>query len=165
MFNDNVGVLLALLVRTPTSGKLLSQSGLVRADGTPDNVNVFGFQSDQLYNDGGETNINSKAQVGKGTTPATRQDRDIEVPFTNGGAEDNKILVQPANYNSGLAKTEIPTLITPTTGAGAITEEVLMAHLEAQGLDFDFCFSRNVINPPVNFIVGESINIINEVLT
>jgi len=163
-FNDNFGLLLAKLVRAPSDVALLGVGGFFDSGGNARSLNIFGTNAQELFN---FTNIGAtvaKAQVGKGSSSASRQDRDIESPFTNGGVEDTKVTVGSATYNSILGKIEIPTLIAPTTGAGTITEEILMAHLELGGAtDFDFLFSRKLTSPS-GFISAESINIVNEVL-
>jgi len=160
-FNDNFGLLLAKLVRAPSEASLKNVAGFFDSGGNARTLNIFGFSTDELFNYTQLGATIAKAQVGKGGSTALRQDRDIESPFTNGGLEDTKVSVQPMTYNAG--KVEIPTLISPTTGAGTITEEILMAHLEAGGAtDFDFLFSRKLVGAS-GFIVGESINIINEV--
>jgi len=103
--------------------------------------------------------LGSRVQVGKGTTPATRQDFNIENPFSNGGVEDNRNITGDGGYNNPLGKITIPTLITPVTSSGSISESVLFGTWRSTAGVKNNVFSRDNILPLVNFIVGQSINI------
>jgi len=107
----------------------------------------------------------SEAQIGKGTTTPTRQDFNIENPFTNGGAEDNRKTSLTAQYLNSNEKIEMSTTIVPL-GSGDITEVCKFVVINADnGADRTIMISRDLVNPPVGFINGDIINITNEVLT
>ena len=111
--NDNLGILLAGLFRPLSTGNK-SVFGIINTAGASHEMVVYGDPSaNNVFNEAGA----SRAQVGKGTTPPTRQDRNIESPFTNGGVEDSAQSSNLFGYNSGLAKITIATQINPTTGA------------------------------------------------
>jgi len=107
----------------------------------------------------------SEAQVGKGTSTPTRQDFNIENPFTNGGEEDNRKQSLTAVYVNATEKIEMSTTIVPL-GSGDITEVCKFVVInQNNGSDRTIMISRDLVNPPVGFINGEIINITNEVLT
>lgn len=117
---------------------------------------------------GGGINISSNSAisngdtivVGKGTTPATRSDFKIEVPFTDGSVLDDPLLMQGLGYipNSGFVTKN--TLITPTTTNGVINEVVKEVELNSEPAVIHKCiFMRNVVNPPASFVAGQAINI------
>ncbi len=106
-----------------------------------------------------------EAQIGKGSTPATRQDFNIEIPFTNGGEEDNRKLSIIAIYVEATEKIEMSTQYS-ALGSGAISEVCKFIVInDISGQDRTILISRDIINPPVNFIGSQIINVQNEVLT
>jgi len=108
--------------------------------------------------------ILNEAQIGKGSSTPTRQDFNIENPFTNGGEEDNRKQSLTAVYVNATEKIEISTTIVPV-GSGDITEVCKFVVVNANnGSDRTIMISRDLISP-VGFINGEIINITNEVLT
>ena len=160
--NDNLGILMAGVFRPLSTGDK-SVGGLKATDGSTHAMKIYGNPS--LLNMYNEIST-SQAQVGKGTAIPTRQDIDIENKFTNGGVEDNKINSNTFGYNSGLRKILIATQINPTNGIGQISE-VCKFHTflsETTGTAKVFLMYRNLINPPVGFIVGQSIDLEHEVL-
>jgi len=159
--NDNFGILISALFRAPSA--LVKTVVLKDIAGVSRNLDVFNTDGANLFND--VATAISKVQVGKGLSPATRQDVNIESPFTNGGVEDNRIdITQPAGYNSGLGKVTVATLINPTAGAGAITEVCYYLFIrDNSGTVQTFLIFRNNLTVPVNFIASQSINIDSEV--
>lgn len=136
--------------------------GLVNTAGISKNLRIYAQNGlPRLFNDLGATD---QIQIGKGTTPVTRGDFNIENPFTNGGVEDNKISCLTFGYSSPLGKITIPTLISPTFGSGAITEvcHFFTAYDEVSGV-FQFMSMHDIV-PVSNFIAGQSVNVDYEVL-
>lgn len=129
-------------------------------------VRIFGSSSQDCWTDADEGTVSDFTQVGKGTTPATRQDTNIETPFTN-SPESAKQACLSAGYNSGLGKITISTVINPTGSSGTITEVVKIQGLIGvfpSGTFTNFtAFFRDIISP-VNFISGQAINVSHEVL-
>jgi hypothetical protein len=160
LFNDNFGLLLSKLFRAPTTGALSNVGGFFDITGAPLVINIYGLASATLFNEFAGGNV----QVGKGTTPATRQDTNIETPFTNGGVEDNPVNAIVGAYNPSLAKVEIPALISPTAGAGAISEVVRTRGMEnSVGVGKEMLLTRDNVSPVSNFIAGQAINVNHEV--
>lgn len=159
---DNFGIFLAGHFRAISgSTKTVTLKLLTGADTT---LRIYGTSEQDCWTDTNEGTVSDFAQVGKGTTPATRQDFNIEVPFV-GGAEGSRQSSIPAGYNSGLGKITISTVITPTLGSGSVTEVVKiqgMIRLATTATDF-FAFFRDNVSP-VNFISAEAINVSYEVL-
>ncbi len=160
--NDNFGILIAGLFRFPSA--LVKTVVMQNKDNNPVNLNVFDTDVGLLFND---TNVAigvGRVQVGKGLTPATRQDFKIEVPFTNPPENDFVNNTLPSGYNSGLGKISVATLISPTGGAGAITE-VTFSHRWSNngGAPDTFLIFRDVLTVPINFIASQAININHEV--
>jgi len=146
-------------------------AGLFRQPSTVSTTLVAGFKSTagvlfsaNLYKTESGNGLfavrDNTIQIGKGTTPPTRQDFKLETPFTNGGIEDNKVLSGSYGYVAGSGIANQGTIISPTTGSGSITEVVKYFN----GMSSHECiFMRNVITP-VAFLGGDSINVEEEVL-
>jgi len=159
-FLDNIGIVLAGLFRAPSTG-LRTVSGLKAIDASIFTTTTYNQQTfSTLFN----ITAIKQAQVGKGTSPVTRQDFDIENEFPN-SPENSKVGSLNDAYNSGLGKITMATLISPTGGAGSITEVCKFVNFRAPTNPQDriCCILRDVISP-VGFIIGESINIDHEVL-
>ena len=158
---DNFGLLMRahfVVIQTANAGA--SSATLIDENGTSRGLSVYGRHTTAKYNNQNR----DSAQVGKGTTPATRQDEKIENPFT-GGVESVKQLSAVAGYLIPQAKMEVQTLITPTLGSGIITEVVKFVRWQSGAVNFEFAIFRDV-DPdftPVGFIAGQSINLANEV--
>jgi len=153
--NDNLGLIIAGIFQIPTTAS--KQIDLVDINGVTKDVRPIGSSTVALMNHSNPALC--RGQVGKGTTPATRQDENIENPFTNGGVEDNPQLMSVFGYNSALGKVTSSVPITPTTGAGAISEVVMTIRLnDNTGNPFDFLITRDIVNPVVNFIIAQTIN-------
>ena len=155
---DNFGIFLAGHFRTLTGGA--TDVTLKNIAGVDRSVRIYGTNSQTCYNDLNDGTVNDRAQVGKGLTPATRQDVSIESPFIL-APESNEILSIIAGYNSGLGKIEISTVITPTGGSGAVSEVVKISSIIqlATANPESFAFFRDNVSPVANFIIGETINI------
>ena len=151
-FSDNFGKLISAHFAPQATG-----SGFQFRDinDVARNTTVYGSHLANKYNQGNQCTV----QVGKGLTPATRQDFNIEDPFI-GGAESIRQNTGFGGWNSGLGQVDIPTVISPTAGSGSISETVLynMWHTTNIG-DHHFLMSRDNISPIVSFISGKAINV------
>jgi len=150
---DNFGEVFAGIF-TPTVNKPTRIVNLIDSSGTPRTVDVYDGISDTCFND-------SQAgfmQVGKGTAPVTRQDEDIEVPFSNGGIEDSRFSNPTGGYNSVLGKVSISGQLSPTFGAGTITEVCKFNRWNG----FFFLIYHDLV-AGVGFIATEQINVTYEV--
>ena len=158
---DNFGLLLAGFFRAPSTA-VLTVGGIKDTSGVSFSLRPYDtIDSDRRFN---KIGADRKAQVGKGTTPVTRQDFVIESPFTNGGVEDNPQNSNASGYVSGLGKIEAGTLIASTTGAGTITEVVKQIVLEDSFSTIRTMIIMRDIISPASFIASESINVNHEVL-
>jgi len=111
------------------------------------------------YNSTDSGAIGTQMQIGKGLTSATRQDFNIGNPFVSAPEED-PFDTGFGGYNSGLGQVTVGGLLTPTGGAGAISETVLFAKWRHIGNTInDFVLSRDNISPVVNFIIGQAVNV------
>lgn len=160
VFMDNWGKLMANIFIVPTT----SGATFLLKDLNNNTQTCVTYKDRDFDDHWNQLASQSFAQVGKGTAPVTRQDFKIEVPFTNGGAEDNLKITSLFGYNSALGKITISTSISPTAGSGTITEVVKVNSIQnlTAGL-FQFLVTRDLVSP-VNFISGKSINIEHEIL-
>jgi len=161
MINDNFGEMIAGIFR-PVSNATKVQAGFTSTTGLSKSLQIYGNQNAPNLNF--TENGLSEAQVGKGVTPPTRQDENIEDPFTNGGVEDNPVTTNVGGYNNALGLVSIATQIQPTAGSGSVTEAVKTQQWRtADGDIVKFLIFRNVSSAH-NFVLGESIDITHEVL-
>lgn len=160
VFLNNIGLILALLFREPSSST--NSTPLVESIVAVRTVLVLGNNTGQLFN---KVTTVPQTQIGKGTTPVSRSDVNTETPFTNGGIEDNRVASLPFGYSSVLAKITVPTSISPTFGAGSITEVTkFIALRNSTGTEEQYMILRDIINPSEPFIAAQNINIDHEVL-
>ena len=159
--NDNLGNLLAQLIRAPTSVTTDTPAIFRNTAGNLISFRIVGSNNTTLFNDDVTvpTVTETRVQIGKGTTPPTRQDFDIESPFTNGGVEDSPVKSNVAGYISALGQINMATQLTPMAGTGTITEVIVLKNTRAG----TFLWYRNLITP-ASFILGNTININHEVL-
>jgi len=160
VFTDNFGEIIAHLFQPPSAVQSASfnvegvlATRLIVIYATTGNAGRYNFDAQP-----------TKTQVGKGTTPATRQDIKIETPFPD-PPEDTFFANNLAGYNSGLGKITAPASVSPTGGAGAISEMVIVNTVRATNTNiFNCVMTRDNVSPLVNFIVGKTINTALEVL-
>jgi len=111
------------------------------------------------YNMLGIGSLGTNIRVGKGTTPATRQDFNIENPFTTSPESLAFQLAGVGGWNSGLGQVSIQGAIT-AGDSGAISETILIQQFRNFNIGIGTSvFSRDNISPVVNFIVGQTINV------
>jgi len=160
VFLDNFGKILAQIFRAPTS--VNSPTFTVEGTSTTRSCVLYA-----LIGNTGRMNFEAQAtktRVGKGTTPATRQDTNIEDPFTN-APEDSLFDNSLAGYNSGLGKVTAPASVAPTGGSGTISEMIIVNVFRASNTNiFEVAMTRDNVSPLVNFISGKTISTALEVL-
>jgi len=156
---NNLGLLLAGIFATPVTTKIIA--GFFTISNAPFSLRIYG--TDATPNKNFTENGGSFAQVGEGSTPASRSDFNIQTPFANGGIEDNQKSTNGFGYNSGLGKITIATQIAPTVGTGTITEVVKINTLKTEtGAIEQFLWLRAVISGKF-FAIGQSIDLSHEV--
>ena len=161
MILDNLGLLLTGIFRPPTTANG-QVDGLKNTSGVVFPTRIYGSDGDNnRWNKSGSL---CQVQVGKGSSPVTRQDFKIETPFPDAPESVLNTCVTGV-YNSGLGKINQATLISTTGGAGTITEviKIFRGRSLTDGGDKIVAMFRDIISP-VNFIISESINIDHEVL-
>jgi len=105
------------------------------------------------HNNAGQRRI----QIGKGTTAPTRQDFNIESPFTNGGAEDLSQIYSNGGLNSALGQVKFSIVLT-TTGAGVISETINTYNgRDTAGGGRTWIWTRDLISPTSSFIGGQQV--------
>lgn len=122
--------------------------------------------STNLYNynntDGISTGefIGTYIGIGQGTTPATRQDFNIESFFAT-PPENVRLPCGSGGWNSGLGKVDIPMIPIGAGGSGAISETCFFQswHSEVSLNNQIYCLARDNISPVVNFVIGQTINV------
>jgi len=155
VLNDNFGKVLAFIFRPPSVGNGLSFQ-MVNTGGTLFNVHLYGLNGNT-----GRLNhpaLTSRTKLGDGTTPATRQDFNVESEL-NDVPEKNDFNNNQAGYNSGLGKVSIASSVSPTGGSGAVTESInIQIYNNELGGNNNCILTRDVFSP-VNFISGKTINV------
>jgi len=120
---------------------------------------IFVYNNTDFFNSVSSGATGTRISIGKGLTPATRQDFKLESAF--GVAPENQFVnTLDGVYNSGLGKITIPMTSFASGGSGAISETVLVGVWTASDpLVVNFILSRDNISPVVNFITGQTINV------
>jgi len=139
---------------------------VITTNGTSRTLRIYGTSSNFVWNDTNAVGSQGDfGQVGKGTTPVTRQDINIETPFPD-APENSKQVSLAGGYNSGLGKVTVQTDITPTGGAGAVTEFCKINNMSViQTNTYEIiALTRDLVSPPASFIVGEAISASLEIL-
>ncbi len=161
VLTDNFGFLLSAFF--PINGTVSPdlKQGMIDITGTPQEINIKGSTSNNTLFE--RTMAGNFVQIGKGSTLPTKQDFNIENPFTNGGVEDN---MQPTGIGGFVfldPRILYTTQINPTAGTGGIREVCYFLNLvNSSAVTKTFLMWRDVI-PLVSFIAGQSITIDNEV--
>ena len=153
VFTDNLGLILAGIFRTQTTN-VKSVGGITDITGATFSFRIYGANTDNAF---GWILSNNTVKIGKGTSTPTRQDEDIENPFTT-APESGTFANLGHGYNSGLGKITIPATLASTGGTGGISEYVKRQTVRDTGAGtHTIIFLRNTFTP-VNFIIGESVN-------
>jgi hypothetical protein len=166
LVGDNLLSILAGMFSPPTT---VDRKITLTDDGGNLQVNQFNVVARQpasgttntyssMYNSTGGA-VNCGIKVGSGSTPATRQDYDIETPFLN-SPESLRNLISAPNFNDTLMQNIFATSFI-AGGSGAIAETVLqnsfMTNTDISRTTKRINISRDNISPVVNFIMGESV--------
>lgn len=111
------------------------------------------------YNMLGIGSLGTNIRVGKGLTPATRQDFNIQDPFTTSPESVAFQLAGDGAWNSGLGQVSMSGAIT-AGDSGAISEAILIQQFRNFNIGAGTSiFSRDNISPVANFIIGQTINV------
>ena len=98
-------------------------------------------------------------QVGQGTTPASRSDFNIQIPFGT-APESNITSISNSGWNSGLGQLDIPLTIGNAGSFGSISETCLFLRFNGTpSPNPTLLMSRDNISPTVSFLTGETINV------
>ena len=157
VFSENFGQILSGHFQTPTLNNQVFRT--VKDTGGVDRTMAIITPSGNHWASSG----GSQAQIGSGSTPATDQDIDIENAFVN-APESSPVGSQAPSYVLGTGSVNQATQIQPLGGAVSIEEVVQQApSQDSGGTPRQIQFSRVIINPPVNAIAGQTINLNREV--
>ncbi len=165
VFTDNVLAILATFCKSVILSNHETGNVMKDVNGVIFSVQVYAKDVQQPIGAMNRSPVVHETQIGKGTSIPTRQDFNIENPFTNGGAEDNR---NPSFEETYVNATEIIEMSTPilATGNGSITEVCKFVVINgSDGTDHTILVMRDIISPPVSFFAGDVINITNEVVT
>jgi len=163
LLNDNFGKILAQMFRnvSTTGQELISLKSIggVNSNFSPYWFADVGFGKDDwrgmLVQAHGS--ISPAIQIGKGSSPATRQDVDIENPFTNGGAEDSQFGIQVPIYDVINFRCNFANSII-SGGSGSITESVYKnSYTDRNKARPRVLIARDNISPAVGFLASQSI--------
>lgn len=157
VLSDNLGIILAGHF-TPLTGSTLDV--IIKDSGGVDRtVTIYGASSNNWIQVGGKG-----TRIGKGSTPATGQDFDLENPFAD-PPENGKINSASATYIAGSGETNQTTQFAPMGGNDSITEVVQQITLrDTGGVDREVQISRIVVSPAVPFLIGQQVNLNNKVV-
>ncbi len=155
LINDNWGKMIKALI----SGDLAVIPPAVDRQNTTNNALIVYRTTDQFNSTNTAGLVGSVIQAGSGSTPATRQDFNIETALI-GLPQATFNPTGDGSWSSGLGQILIPSQIVAGQG-GTIRETVLFGNwatispVENQ----QYCISRDLISPIVNFVIGQTINI------
>jgi len=147
---DNFGLLLSVIHRPVLVG--LKNFNMTDTGGVLRTFRGFGSNPNS-HNNAGARFIG----IGKGTTPPTRQDISTEIPFTNGGQEDNVVIYSNGGLNSPLGQVKFSIVLT-TTGSGVISESTNFYNgRDTAGVGRTVLWARDLISPTSSFIGGQQV--------
>jgi len=153
VFSDNVGKLFASCLR-PVQTTTFWTFDLIDITNTP-------FQSATITPSGTNSMAGSiSLQVGKGLTPPTPQDYNVEDPFI-ASPESNRIGSSSAVYNLGSQEIVQNTNINNCGGSGSVSEvcTYTLAKIYPSAVVKTIILTRNKIDPAVPFVATNNINL------
>ncbi len=157
VLSDNFGKIMAGIFRPPSSS-VNTIGGIKATDGIDYVMAIYSSSGNNWSNVGGKY-----IRIGKGTTPATAQDFELEDPFVV-GVEATRVASALATYQDGDGFTKQTVQFQPMGGNGDISEiiqELVMK--DSTGNDRNVQISRIVIDPAVPFIINQQTNIESEI--
>jgi len=100
-------------------------------------------------------------RLGSGSAPPAMNNFNVEIGLTSGVPENGTVRSGDSVYSVGLSKITMPTLISPTFGAGTITESVLFGlWSKASPASINaYPVARDLISPSVNYVATQSIDV------
>ncbi len=153
VFTNNVGRIFSGLFTTPFVG-IGGNRNFVDTNGNIVVSPVITASSNNIFQGGGYT-----IQIGEGTTPATNLDFNIEDPFQN-APESLPFGQAGIIYIEDSGEYTQASTLTNLQEAGAISEVVTIGTGKIEGGAVrSFLMIRNNIDPVVNFIIGETVNL------
>lgn len=161
VLTDNFGKMFATVFR-PVSGANGNSFLVTAENGLTQTCFVYAHRNQTQRYDYLEPR--SQCQIGNGTTTPTRQDFETESPFLT--SPESQLNVNGiGGYDSGLAKVQIPCIISPTGDSGAIGEACYFVKWRNSGGGvIVVMLTRDLVIPIQNFIAGKTINVALEVL-
>ena len=159
MLTDNAGLIIAGMIRIPANNEF-GFGGFILRTGTIVSLRTYAFNNSlnpfNLISGGG-------AQVGKGTTPATRQDFDIEDPFIT-APESLVFATSPNGYVPASGIIQFPALLASTGAGGIITEVCRYVNWRSDTTQEKgtFMVAHDIISPST-FIIGQQIFVEHEI--
>ena len=103
--------------------------------------------------------VGTQIQIGKGTSTPTRQDFNIESPFTTAPESTIKNTAN-GGWNSGLGQVLASMIPFGAGGSGDISETIFVQVMNiTTNVQKKFLMSRDLISPISNFILGQTINV------
>jgi len=147
---------MAGMFRPPSTATQTALTGFKDTGGNARSIIIYGTQGTDRFND---SNTIKQGQIGKGDTPVTRQDANIEQPFTSGGNEDNKQNLSVYGYIQANGEINYNFLISNAFEAGIVKEVCSFIQMRDSPsvATKEFMLTRDVLNPVVNFIQAENI--------
>ena len=156
VLSDNLGKILAGHFRSPISNSAINVT--LKDTGGVDRVtSIYITNSSIRWNNGGMF-----VRIGKGTTPATAQDIELENPFSN-PPESNRVGTFSSSYIVGSGQIQQASLFSNMGASDSITEVVQQIDIRDTGnIVREIQLSRIIINPPVAFLLGQAVNLVHE---
>jgi len=155
---DNIGKVLALLFRAPTTA-ILDQSGFQDFNDVNITLRIYGTSANNTFN---KVASDGTIKIGAGSSVVTRQDFNVEIPFIV-SPESTFVVASTGGYNSGLGLVTMNGLISNLGGSGTITEVTRNCNwLNSSGVTKTLAIMRD-LPTPAPFVAGESVNVNHEV--
>jgi hypothetical protein len=152
VFTHNVGKMFAAIMRPPAQA-VSDSFDFIGIDGQATAFRTITNSSTYIWNGG------IFIQVGKGTTPATPADVNIETPFSNtpesviksmssaGYIAGTTEVIQNANINNVQENDSITEVCTYVQGTNNASQTITLM------------ITRNIISPAIPFLINENINL------
>jgi len=154
VLTDNFGLFLAGHFGKINNNGSKVVAGFLDDTGVSRSLQIYGQRgSDKNYNDVG----GSQMQVGKGLTPVSRQDFNIENVFAS-SPEKDKVTTALAGFNSGLGKISFASTIPNVTDNDSVTEVCHFRTMQTNAPATKVFLMIHDLVSPVSFITGETIN-------
>ncbi len=159
VLTDNLGKLLAGHFR-PSASNFTTEVILEDITGAMKTVRTYSPSTSLRFN---SSSIISEMQIGKGTTNPTPQDINIESPFGL-SPEADRFVTALASYILGSGKVTQTGFLSGLASNDAVSEVcIFMTYRDITSTEFVFLISRNKVDPPASFTIGQEANLASEV--